>query len=314
VNYPPDVNKVGYVTGPAGGIISNLEDMKSWVQLMIDGGVTKDGKTLLSKESLAWIISPHMSNPINYASFFPEPMYPQSFYSSHYAHGWFIGSYRGRPIIYHGGNVFGQSSLVGFLPIEKIGFVILTNADGLYFPPLEIAFVGLDVATGETPWLPTKYSCTFPCPYFPGCDVPPQHIEVGSVHEKKMNKGRKPKNIVGRDINEYAGTYHHPSYGTVSIFTNSSKSEDTLFFQYGNLVGSGKMDEDVEDRCTLEVTTPVSLVPSSLVLLFGRNLVQGTVDTLYVPFSYYGPPTAFTSVDYVPRTSGYPKYTPSALA
>src|SRR3712207_5594982 len=67
--------------------------------------------------------------------------------------GWWLGSYRDRPILEHGGNVFGHSSLAFVSPTDKIGIFIVMNQDGLGLPHLEIAWQALDLLWGYQPWL-----------------------------------------------------------------------------------------------------------------------------------------------------------------
>eukprot|EP00005_Dracoamoeba_jomungandri_P002799 CAMPEP_0174251506 /NCGR_PEP_ID=MMETSP0439-20130205/1308_1 /TAXON_ID=0 /ORGANISM="Stereomyxa ramosa, Strain Chinc5" /LENGTH=575 /DNA_ID=CAMNT_0015331835 /DNA_START=15 /DNA_END=1742 /DNA_ORIENTATION=+ len=307
VNYPPDVNTIIDVVCPAGCISSNLDDMKNWLQFMIDGGVTQNGKTLLSKESFTWITSPHTAMPITVEMYMPEPTFPKSFFGSYYTQGWWLGSYRGRPFMFHAGNTIGHSAFVGYLPLDKIGYVILTNIDGIGLPMLEVALVGLDVALGETPWLPTKYSCTFPCPYSPGCTSAPENSGF-KVSEKQVQQASR-KRVV--DLSEYTGSYQHPSYGVVVISTNSS-SNGSLFMKIGDVTGSGELDPDKEDRFNIIYTAPLYLDPQTVILQFGRNLGTGKVDSVTIPFN--DPAVVFTNQNFTPKTSGYPKYRPSALA
>jgi hypothetical protein len=48
---------------------------------------------------------------------------------STYGLGWFIVPYRGYTLIHHGGNIDGFSTMVAFVPQEKIGVAVLTNID-----------------------------------------------------------------------------------------------------------------------------------------------------------------------------------------
>ena len=64
-----------------------------------------------------------------------------------YGMGWFIEPYRESTLIYHGGNLEGHSLIVGFVPQEKAGVVVLTNVAGL---PLRdvLLYDGIDRALG----------------------------------------------------------------------------------------------------------------------------------------------------------------------
>ena len=44
-----------------------------------------------------------------------------------YGLGWFLQDYRGRKVVQHGGSIDGMRALVGMLPEERLGVVVLTN-------------------------------------------------------------------------------------------------------------------------------------------------------------------------------------------
>jgi hypothetical protein len=47
-----------------------------------------------------------------------------------YGLGWIVGEYKGMPLIAHGGNTFGFTSDLAFLPDSDVGIVVLANAQG----------------------------------------------------------------------------------------------------------------------------------------------------------------------------------------
>jgi CubicO group peptidase (beta-lactamase class C family) len=103
---------------PAGSINSSVRDMVKWVQFIIDGGVA-GGRRLVSKESFEEWTKPH------------QRIAGKNFYSL----GWFVMDWNGHKVLQHGGNIDGFTSLVGMIPEKKLGFVILTNANGTALPP-----------------------------------------------------------------------------------------------------------------------------------------------------------------------------------
>jgi CubicO group peptidase (beta-lactamase class C family) len=115
--------------GPAGSINSNVMEMAQWVRLQLGGG-TYRGTQLLRAESVREMHSPHMvlpkgewlssTSPVNHA------MVPEAHFIL-YGLGWFLQDYRGRKIVHHGGVVEGIRALVGMVPEERLGVVILTN-------------------------------------------------------------------------------------------------------------------------------------------------------------------------------------------
>ncbi len=111
---PRDLTAVG----PAAAVNSNLEDMSRWVLLHLNRGKVGD-KRLISGAALRTIHAPHVID--RDASVMVES--PVSAYGL----GWYIGPYRGHHLLYHAGGVQGYSALVGFMPHDNIGVVILTN-------------------------------------------------------------------------------------------------------------------------------------------------------------------------------------------
>ncbi len=103
--------------GPAGSINSNAIDMAKWLQYAMSG-TYGNGKRLVSEDAYKeWFSPKTMMAPGNM-----------------YALGWFVRQWQGKKLIEHGGNIDGFNAQVGFLPDEKIGFVMLTNVGGSELP------------------------------------------------------------------------------------------------------------------------------------------------------------------------------------
>ncbi len=67
-----------------------------------------------------------------------------------YALGWSVEPYRGHTLVQHGGNVEGHSLMVGFVPRERTGVVVLTN--GAMMPLRDaLLYEALDRALGLEP-------------------------------------------------------------------------------------------------------------------------------------------------------------------
>ena len=99
--------------GPAGSINSSANDMAKWVRFVLNGGVTPDGKRLVSEKGYEEWVKPQMKmNASGTAS---------------YGFGWMIGKWNGLTVVQHGGNIDGFNALVAMIPEKKLGFVMLTN-------------------------------------------------------------------------------------------------------------------------------------------------------------------------------------------
>lgn len=185
--------------GPAGSINSSLNDMLKWVKAHLSGG-----QGLISAGRFADLTRPQMALPSAGDVQF-----------SNYALGWMVDSYRGHKFVNHGGNIDGFSALVGFLPGDNIGLVVLANQNGSSAPTI-VAYRIIDELLGIEPidWgarvqaqvssLPTEILL-----------APPQ-IE-----------GTQPS----RELPQFAGTYSNSGYGDLEI----GQSNGLLTLYYGDL-------------------------------------------------------------------------------
>lgn len=108
---------------PAGAINASMAEMARLVAFLQAGGVTPDGKKLVSDESFARLLRPESEGRI-----------PEVGVTFRYGLGLFLNEVAGRKVAWHGGNIDGFSAHYSFVPGEKLGLVILTNESaGLAF-------------------------------------------------------------------------------------------------------------------------------------------------------------------------------------
>ena len=86
--------------------------MAKYLITQLNLGASADGRQVVSAENL--LVT-------------REPQVPVSA-TMHYGLGWFIDTYKGQPMIQHGGNTLGFTSDFAFLPESDLGIVVLTNA------------------------------------------------------------------------------------------------------------------------------------------------------------------------------------------
>ena len=115
--------------GPAGSINSNVVDMAQWVRLQLGRG-RYAGTQLISPRMADEMHTAHTVIRTDSAARTNNP----DTHLQAYGLGWFLEDYRGRLAVHHGGNVDGFTALVGMLPEEKVGVVILTNMNGTALP------------------------------------------------------------------------------------------------------------------------------------------------------------------------------------
>lgn len=125
---------------PAGSINSSSNDMAKWLQFILSGGTTPDGKRLVSEKGFAEWLKPQMK--VDRAG------------TVNYALGWFVQKWKDKIVVQHGGNIDGFNAMVATIPEENLGFVMLTNvsASSLGSELLDIVFSNIltKPATSET--------------------------------------------------------------------------------------------------------------------------------------------------------------------
>ena len=207
---------------PAGGIVSDIEDMVKWLKFNMGDG-TNGNHQMVSPEKLETLHRPHTdlsSNPdaelVTYQG---------------YGYGWWTETYRGYNHVHHGGLGNGYISQVSFIPEEGIGVVVLTN---LYYAHLHqaITYYVFDRLLG----LP---------------DVDHFGRELKQVHAYISNwskeydafwddTGKNPPPSL--EIEEFTGQYVNPAFDQVSVtlqngklnLTFKSGVELSLRHYYGN--------------------------------------------------------------------------------
>lgn len=109
---PLDAERFVTAVAPAGAPWSTAQDMARYLITELNRGVAPDGTRVVSAENLAvtW-----------------QPQVPVSAEAS-YGLGWIVDSYKGQPMIQHGGNTLGFTSDLAFLPEAGVGITVLTNA------------------------------------------------------------------------------------------------------------------------------------------------------------------------------------------
>lgn len=109
--------------GP-GGIISSVEDMVKWLSMLIHSGVNPSTKeTVLPKSVVEEITTAHAIIPgSGRNSSLPSIV--------GYGMGWIrTSAVTGHEAVFHTGGIPGFSTIVGFIPNDNVGVVILSNAD-----------------------------------------------------------------------------------------------------------------------------------------------------------------------------------------
>jgi CubicO group peptidase (beta-lactamase class C family) len=182
------------LAAPAASICMSIQDWAKWIQLMLGKG-NYEGKRLIKSKVIDEMQTAQILLPkfwINMTKAF-DPAKAMGL-------GWFVGDYRGRKFLSHGGGSSGCLSYHLLMPEEKLGVAVLANSWAPNRLPWALPFKVLDAYLGgsERDWSSEVLQ---------GVKARTKQMKAwGSV---KMNRveGTNPS----LPISEYVGTYLYKS-------------------------------------------------------------------------------------------------------
>lgn len=193
--------------GGAGSMNSNARDMAQWVRLQLANG-RYGGRQLISPAAMREMRLPHTIIQLDTLA---ERINPATHFRA-YGLGWFMEDYRGRKAISHPGNLDGMSSVVGMMPEENIGVVILVNMNQVALPTAIMRRLW-DMHLGGTPG---DWSAVF-------LRLRRDAIARSDSVERKTAADRIGGTRPSLALQNYAGTYSDSLYGQISIRVEDNK-------------------------------------------------------------------------------------------
>jgi CubicO group peptidase (beta-lactamase class C family) len=114
------------VADAAGSVWSSIHDMSLWAQFLLRGGVTAEGKQLISTPSFEEMFTPQqLSSP---ADFYPTTALTKPHWRS-YGLAWFQQDFQGRMINFHTGSLGGLIAMIGLDRDNDRAVIVLGNRD-----------------------------------------------------------------------------------------------------------------------------------------------------------------------------------------
>jgi len=192
-------------SAPAGAINSCTADLVHWLRLQLASG-SYDGKQLVNPEIISETRKSQIMIPISGTA---KKINPFSHLST-YALGWRLRDYRGRMLINHGGGLDGMYSVLGFMPEENIGVVILTNLDN-HSLQYALSYHVYDLL------LNLDFQ-----------DWSKRYLNAAKEEATKKEKGKREKEKLedtkpSHEISEYLGRYSSQLYGEVEIYKRNNE-------------------------------------------------------------------------------------------
>ena len=185
----------------AGAINSSAADMVKWLRFQLDSGRV-GGKRLVSARNFRETHTPQTVMRIDSAY---RAMNPFTHLQS-YAIGWNVSDYRGRELLRHAGNLSGMAAMVGLLPEERAGVVVLSNLEGNALRE-SLMYKALDMILGAPPkdWSGENLAEA-------------RGIEAADKErERRRDAARVRGTHPSLALEKYAGDYEDPFYGPANV-------------------------------------------------------------------------------------------------
>lgn len=210
------------VVGPAGSVMSCVDDMGVWIKTMMDSSKYGGGR-LLKPETWKEMFRPQTL--VTPEQFYPTKELTKPNFMT-YALGWFQQDYRGKKLNFHTGSLAGAVAINAQMPEENIAVYIFSNLDhveirhALMFKTIDYFALG-----GNRDWSKDLLKL------------------YGDIHaaadkaEAEADKKRVLNTQPSLTLSAYAGTYEDPLYGKVVIDFDNNE----LSFLINNNSSTGKL-------------------------------------------------------------------------
>lgn len=203
----------------AGSVWSSVRDMAKWLRFLLDGGVTADGRRLLSEATVAELFTPQVI--LDPDDFYPTARLTHPSWIT-YGLGWFQADYEGRKVDFHTGSIDGMVAIAGLLRGEGVGVYVLGNRDHAELRhALMYRVFDLNDPEPARDW---------------SAELKALYDGIAAEAERRADE-RESERVDGTSpslaLEAYAGQYSDPLYGTVQI----RRRGDDLFAEYGRLRG-----------------------------------------------------------------------------
>jgi CubicO group peptidase (beta-lactamase class C family) len=203
----PIDNEILDSMAPAGAVWSSVSDLSRWLRMLLAEGRWGEAE-VLPEAVVAEMLRPQTLIP-------PGEMYPTTRLTrphwTSYGFGWFQQDYDGRAVAYHTGSIDGMSAIVGLVPDEELGVVVLANLDhaelrhALMWQVFDLFGAGASAAGEARDWSAELREL------YGGLE------REAEARETEIEAGRVPDTRPSLALERYAGVYSHELYGTVEV-------------------------------------------------------------------------------------------------
>ncbi len=196
---PVYLQKTDQTMQSAGGIILSANDALRWLELMIEDGRV-GGRQVAPTAAVAATRSPRAAVKDTYEGYSREQ----------YGLGWFLGPYRGDPMLHHFGGFAGFRSHFSYLPGRKLGVAGMVNDSTVAAPVVDaIANYVYDRARDRDEAM-RRYEAALTQ------IVARRDQMVAAISRDRANRAKRPWRLK-RPRDAYAGVYESDIFGRVDV-------------------------------------------------------------------------------------------------
>ena len=239
--------------GPAGSIISNINDLSKWLITQIHGG------KYLDKHVIPQRIIKETLQPASLSATVPDKYFESI--NMMYGMGRNTSSYKGHYKTEHGGSTGGVYSHITILPADSIGVIVFCNAAHARPLPPMITNIIVDklLDLEATPWNERALN---------------EYLKMKAMNQEIRNKpdaDRILNTIPSHPLADYTGQYENAAYGVMEIqeiggnlqFTFNNRTLTLQHYHYDRFVS---LNDEIHGKWSL---------------LFGTD-AQGSVQNIRV--------------------------------
>lgn len=188
--------------GPAGSMVSNLEDLSAWVRAQLNGGKL-DGKQVLPASVIRETLSPTIAMPNAQL----QSRGWGELLNAAYGTGRWTASYRGHLVAYHGGDINGFHSQISVMPQDGIGVIVLVIGDHAapLYNPLTWNLYERMLGLPETPWMQRTL------------EIRTKGKAAGKESRARAGGGRVADTKPSHPLADFEGEYENTAYGVLKI-------------------------------------------------------------------------------------------------
>lgn len=186
----------GILGAPSGGIYSTAKDLARW--MLVQTGTAPPALKIIRPATLAETQRSQMMMGL-------APTHPEIIPGG-YGMGWFNYTYRGTPMIVHGGNQAGLTTQMAIFPEHRLGITVLANQGSSGLPEALIRTIAdrlIDLSPIEWAAMGLQRKLASEA----------ANRAAGATAEAVRAKDTKPS----APLSAYAGSYFHPGYGRIVI-------------------------------------------------------------------------------------------------